>query len=528
MTTLVPKYDQGATGAVNRNFNLKLSETVSVLDFGADSTGTTDSTTAFNNAIATGKRVYVPNGTYSVSNIAVVDNMVIEGESRAATILTVNTNNTAVFYTSAIAGGISRVTNIRFSNFTMTAKAGVTGARGYNQPGRTNYTSYSFFTNIESTLALEFTYLGFFIFTVWEQCRDGYLGPAPGAQTHQAINSFPDAYGQTLQTNLCQVNNCQFFGATDANGAITIAYGNNWTFNSCDFELCATKALDIRGVYGVAIQNGWFENCDAASVIETSNTGAPNAQGTRPVDISNCYVAFHANNTSFVNSTGNDSLSVRSVAFTACPTGCKLTNLTTLDALYGIVELSGDFSSFLTGIITTPSDVSNQNIMPIGPTGLGQANFTNNGFTAKADVASGIGLAASAVQFTLSNAGNAVYYTMPAKLVTFLQGKAITLVATGYTSGGGAELFKAAVWDSVATPAFSNYTASATTPNAIDVSVAAGTVVQTTSVNYTVTAASTSLKIGFWCGGNANAQTVAIESMRLVLGTQDPLISGLV
>ena len=129
MTTLVPKYDQGATGAVNRNFNLKLSETVSVLDFGADSTGTTDSTTAFNNAIATGKRVYVPNGTYSVSNIAVVDNMVIEGESRAATILTVNTNNTAVFYTSAIAGGISRVTNIRFSNFTMTAKAGVTGAR---------------------------------------------------------------------------------------------------------------------------------------------------------------------------------------------------------------------------------------------------------------------------------------------------------------------------------------------------------------------------------------------------------------
>jgi hypothetical protein len=35
MTTLVPKYDQGATGAVNRPFNEKLAEFISVKDFGA-------------------------------------------------------------------------------------------------------------------------------------------------------------------------------------------------------------------------------------------------------------------------------------------------------------------------------------------------------------------------------------------------------------------------------------------------------------------------------------------------------------
>ena len=50
MTTLIPKYDQGATGAVNRPINLKLAEQVSVLDFGADPTGVADSTTAFTNA----------------------------------------------------------------------------------------------------------------------------------------------------------------------------------------------------------------------------------------------------------------------------------------------------------------------------------------------------------------------------------------------------------------------------------------------------------------------------------------------
>jgi len=48
MTTLIPKYDQGNTGAVNRPINQKLAETISVLDFGADPTGTTDSTAAFN------------------------------------------------------------------------------------------------------------------------------------------------------------------------------------------------------------------------------------------------------------------------------------------------------------------------------------------------------------------------------------------------------------------------------------------------------------------------------------------------
>ena len=38
MTTLVPKYDQGSTGAVNRPINQKFAESVSVLDFGADPT----------------------------------------------------------------------------------------------------------------------------------------------------------------------------------------------------------------------------------------------------------------------------------------------------------------------------------------------------------------------------------------------------------------------------------------------------------------------------------------------------------
>jgi polygalacturonase len=69
MTTLIPQYDQGSTGAVNRPINQKLAEIVSVLDFGADPTGTNDSTSAFNNSItaALPKSVFVPAATYKLT-----------------------------------------------------------------------------------------------------------------------------------------------------------------------------------------------------------------------------------------------------------------------------------------------------------------------------------------------------------------------------------------------------------------------------------------------------------------------------
>ena len=61
-------YVPAGTGAVTTSVQTKLRETVSVNDFGADSTGATDSYTAFNNALASGaKSIYVPQGTYLIS-----------------------------------------------------------------------------------------------------------------------------------------------------------------------------------------------------------------------------------------------------------------------------------------------------------------------------------------------------------------------------------------------------------------------------------------------------------------------------
>lgn len=70
MTTLVPKYDQGATGAANRPFNLKLEESISVKDFGAVGDGSADDTVAIQAAIDSlsgAGVVHFPKGTYKVS-----------------------------------------------------------------------------------------------------------------------------------------------------------------------------------------------------------------------------------------------------------------------------------------------------------------------------------------------------------------------------------------------------------------------------------------------------------------------------
>jgi hypothetical protein len=86
MTTLIPKYDLmngGATptGAINRAFNLKLDETISVKDFGATGDGTTDDTTAIQNAInsftSNGGVLNFPVGNYKITSTLTVSKPVM-------------------------------------------------------------------------------------------------------------------------------------------------------------------------------------------------------------------------------------------------------------------------------------------------------------------------------------------------------------------------------------------------------------------------------------------------------------------
>ena len=94
MTTLVPQYYQGTTNAVNKPFNYKLGEWVSVFDFltptqiSAVQSGsnTADLSTAISSAIATGKAVYFPAGTY-LCNVTINNKTILFGDGSHVSIL---------------------------------------------------------------------------------------------------------------------------------------------------------------------------------------------------------------------------------------------------------------------------------------------------------------------------------------------------------------------------------------------------------------------------------------------------------
>ena len=117
MTTLIPKYDQGSTGAVNRPINQKFAETISVKDFGAVGNGTTDDSYAIQaalNAVGNGGRLYVPAGKYLINTPLTVSNktVFIQGDGIESILYG---DNTILTLTSC---DYSQISNIKLLNKT--------------------------------------------------------------------------------------------------------------------------------------------------------------------------------------------------------------------------------------------------------------------------------------------------------------------------------------------------------------------------------------------------------------------------
>jgi len=87
LTSTDISFIQSGTGATTRTVQAKLRDTVSVLDFGAVIDGTTDATTAFQNAINTGKDVILSPGTMVIGLVTMANNNQRIIGTRACTIL---------------------------------------------------------------------------------------------------------------------------------------------------------------------------------------------------------------------------------------------------------------------------------------------------------------------------------------------------------------------------------------------------------------------------------------------------------
>jgi hypothetical protein len=105
MTTLIPKIDfknGGATptGAINRTINEKAQETISVKDFGAKGDGSTDDTTALQNALLYLKNLgggvlTIPSGTYVYTTTLdmTINNLTVRGQGFSSLLKFTGTGN---------------------------------------------------------------------------------------------------------------------------------------------------------------------------------------------------------------------------------------------------------------------------------------------------------------------------------------------------------------------------------------------------------------------------------------------------
>jgi len=106
------------TAEISRTVQSKLQDTVSVLDFGADPTGATDSTIAVNNAIASSPFVFFPPGTYLLTSLNTITGTSVNlfGTGRS-TVLKFNTTGTCIFVDQTYEGSVGYNSSTIISNF---------------------------------------------------------------------------------------------------------------------------------------------------------------------------------------------------------------------------------------------------------------------------------------------------------------------------------------------------------------------------------------------------------------------------
>lgn len=148
-------FKNSAAGSAAATVAAKLSQTVSVLDFGADPTGATDSSTAFTAAAATGKRIYVPAGTYKV-NMTAPSGMNMYGDGTTKSIIKPNsTTSPCITFKSDLFWTYAR--SLTDLGFTSTGKTGIGVAFGCGNPA--NYVTNDEFA--QSVVLTRCRFIGF-------------------------------------------------------------------------------------------------------------------------------------------------------------------------------------------------------------------------------------------------------------------------------------------------------------------------------------------------------------------------------
>lgn len=277
--------DPSITGTVPRGLQGKLDEYVSVLDFGADNTGSLDCVSAFETAFTQlfrntdnkfKKVLLVPNGTYLFSSdLRVPSNVIMQGETNNGAVLNIGANDIKLITSVGTESGFTstdRPENIKISNITIqrtTGQTNLTGAIssmfsnvrfiGTYQLGNTvsniatETAAVSWTNTIESTKVTDVDF---------NSCY--FEGHSVALKSGQ-LSSFDTAI---------RIINTKFF-INHLGIYIEGIAGqlNQWQVNDCYFEEIASQAFRSTNGQGTLIQRSRFKNCgNGTNTSETPTT----------------------------------------------------------------------------------------------------------------------------------------------------------------------------------------------------------------------------------------------------------------
>jgi hypothetical protein len=290
-------YTQGGASAVSRTIQNKLQESVSVKDFGAKGDGTTDDTTAFQNAInyciANGKALYVPgsslpylfNGVLNISYATpVTSSLKMYGDSDNVSTSPGHTSvlkfgSSSASYQINILGNTSGVGSgmpCIFEGLTFLGTATAAGAMQINRAGSVvvrdcNFIGFTNAGNVGAIVINSITGTTPFsgIITI-DNCS---------FQTNGTCILFSENNNGTI--NIVRVINCSF--SDQAYGLLVqpssgSPYTNNIVVNNSVFQNSTGYDIYSQGAaYNWCIEKNWFEINSASANPRIFITGSNNA-----------------------------------------------------------------------------------------------------------------------------------------------------------------------------------------------------------------------------------------------------------
>ena len=261
------------TNAVARTVSTKLSEVVSVKDFGAVGDGVADDTTAWQNAInaaPAGGAVYVPAGSYSLTGVTIDKALYLYGDGIGSVVLSDTTGdviNVAMTSMPSVQSEQVTIEGLKFLNGAATPTTFIKNASSLN-----TLIARCHFVGVSASYCVDHVF-GYGV-TVRECVFSGVTGVGLRLQEDGA---------STAYSIMSRVIDCDFtiFIGT----AVEIEGGSNLYFESSIFENCSQYGVRYTGAYfllGATFDGCYWEGNTLADLSFNTATNVAQAVLTNP------------------------------------------------------------------------------------------------------------------------------------------------------------------------------------------------------------------------------------------------------